>query len=77
MSVKSIYLLFGSEKFQNIINDIKDLKSLSNSALVINMDSLSQEFELVKKNIIDSTFYLDQLEDLYNKTLSEYKTRGL
>jgi hypothetical protein len=65
------------EEFQNIINDIKDLKSLSNSALVINMDSLSQEFELVKKNIIDSTFYLDQLEDLYNKTLSEYKTRGL
>jgi hypothetical protein len=65
------------EEFQNIMNDVKDLKSLSNSALVVNMDSLSQEFELVKKNIIDSTFYLDQLEDLYNKTLSEYKTRGL
>lgn len=65
------------EEFQNIMNDVKDLKSLSNSALVINMDSLSQEFELVKKSIIDSTFYLDQLEDLYNKTLSEYKTRGL
>ena len=65
------------EEFQNIMNDVKDLKSISNFELVINMDSLSEEFELVKKNIIDSTFYLDQLEDLYNKTLSEYKTRGL
>jgi hypothetical protein len=65
------------EDFQIIINNSKDLKSLSNTTLVSDMDKLSEEFELIKKNIIDLTFYLDQLEDLYNKGLNEYKSRGL
>jgi hypothetical protein len=65
------------EEFQHILDNSKDLRSLSNSQLVNDMDKLTEEFEFVKKNIIDLTFYLDQIEDLYNKNLNEYKTRGL
>lgn len=40
------------------------------------MDKLSNDFELVKKSIIDQTIYLDKLEELYNNTLKEYQTRS-
>jgi hypothetical protein len=39
------------------------------------MDKLSVEFEITKQNIINTTIYLDKLEELYNNTLKEYQTR--
>jgi hypothetical protein len=40
------------------------------------MDVLSSEFDITKTNIINMTVYLDKLEELYNKTLSEYELRN-
>jgi len=63
------------EKFENIIKQQSDLKSLPNSILVESLDTLSTEFELTKKNIINLTVYLDTVEELYNNTLKEYQSR--
>jgi hypothetical protein len=63
------------EKFENIIKQQSDLKSLPNSILVEYLDTLSNEFELTKKNIINLTVYLDTVEELYNNTLKEYQSR--
>jgi hypothetical protein len=39
------------------------------------MDKLSTDFDVTKTNIINMTIYLDKVEELYNKTLSEYESR--
>ena len=39
------------------------------------MDKLSTEFELTKENIIGLTVYLDKIEEVYNNTLKEFKSR--
>ena len=39
------------------------------------MDKLTVDFELTKTNIINSTIYLDKVEGLYNKILTEYQSR--
>jgi hypothetical protein len=64
------------EKFESILTESSDLKSLSNSKLIENMDVLSTEFDETKTNIINMTVYLDKLEELYNKTLLEYESRN-
>jgi len=64
------------EEFENILKEQKNLKEIPNSRLIEFMDKLSNDFELVKKNIIDQTIYLDKLEELYNNTLKEYQTRS-
>lgn len=64
------------EEFENIINEQKNLKNLQNSKLIEFMDKLSSDFDLVKKNIIDQTIYLDKLEEIYNNILKEYQNRS-
>lgn len=63
------------EVFEKILNEHRDLKNLPNSILVEHMDTLSESFETTKKNIINLTYYLDKVEELYNLTLNEYQSR--
>lgn len=64
------------EEFENIIKEQSNLKNLPNQKLVEFMDLLSSDFEGTKKNIIDSTLYLDKVEELYNNTLKVYQERN-
>ena len=63
------------QELENIIIEQQNLKNLPNTKLVEFMDKLSVEFEITKQNIINTTIYLDKLEELYNNTLKEYQTR--
>jgi hypothetical protein len=64
------------EEFENIIKEQSNLKNLPNQKLVEFMDLLSSDFELTKESIINSTRYLDKLEELYNNTLKVYQERN-
>jgi hypothetical protein len=64
------------EEFEIIIKEQSNLKNLPNQKLVEFMDLLSSDFEGTKKNIIDSTLYLDKVEELYNNTLKVYQERN-
>ena len=55
-----------NEEFQNIVAEQKNLKDLPNTKLVEFMDLLSSDFETTKQSIINSTIYLDKIEELYN-----------
>jgi hypothetical protein len=63
------------EEFDIILKEQKNLKDLPNSKIIEFMDKLSIDFEIVKKNIIDQTIYLDKVEELYNNILKEYQSR--
>jgi hypothetical protein len=63
------------EEFDTILNQQKNLKDLPNAKLIEFMDKLSLDFDIVKKNIIDQTIYLDKVEELYNSILKEYQFR--
>ncbi len=63
------------EIFEKILDEHRDLKNLPNSVLVEHMDILSESFEMTKQNIINLTYYLDKVEELYNLTLNEYQSR--
>jgi hypothetical protein len=63
------------EEFENIIKEQSNLKNLPNQKLVEFMDLLSSDFEGTKQNIINSTLYLDKVEELYNNTLKIYQER--
>ena len=39
------------------------------------MDTLSKEFEESKKRIIEYSFHLDNVENIYNTILKEYQNR--
>lgn len=39
------------------------------------MDSLTQDFDDTKEKIINLTYYLDKVEELYNNILNEYQNR--
>jgi hypothetical protein len=64
------------EELENIINEQPNLTNLPNQKLVEFMDLLSSDFEDTKQNIINSTIYLDKLEELYNNTLKIYQERS-
>jgi flagellar motor switch protein FliG len=64
------------EEFENIIKEQSNLKNLPNQKLVEFMDLLSSDFEATKENIINSTRYLDKVEELYNNTLKVYQERN-
>jgi len=64
-----------NEEFQNILDEQKNLKDLPNTKLVEFMDLLSSDFELTKQSIINSTVYLDKIEELYNNILNVYQDR--
>jgi hypothetical protein len=63
------------EEFENILKLQSDLKDQPNSKLIEVMDKLTTEFDLTKDNIINSTLYLDKIEELYNNMLNEYQSR--
>lgn len=63
------------EEFENIIELQKELKDQPNSKLIEVMEKLTTEFELTKESIINSTIYLDRVEELYNSILKEYESR--
>lgn len=63
------------EELQEIIDSQKDLKNLPNNILISYMDSLSQDFDDTKEKIINFTYYLDKVEELYNNILNEYQNR--
>lgn len=64
------------EQFEEIKKTIIEISNLPNVNLVKNMDILSDEYERVKNLIINQTYLLDEIEDLYNKTLMEYQKRA-
>jgi hypothetical protein len=55
---------------------IQDFKNKSNKDLTVAMDYLNGEFNKTKQNIIESTYYLDNLEKTYNQILKEYQKRN-
>jgi len=63
------------EELDNIIKEQQNLKDLPNNKLIEMMDLLTKDFELTKENIINSTRYLDTVEELYNRTLKVYQDR--
>jgi hypothetical protein len=63
-------------EFDQIVEKIKDCKNLPNTSLVSLMDELTSEFELTKSSIINYTYYLDKVEELYNIILKEYQSRS-
>lgn len=65
-----------NEELKEIINEQKNLKGLSNSKLIEYLDLLSSDFDSTKQSIINSTIYLDKVEELYNNILKEYQQRG-
>jgi hypothetical protein len=64
------------EEFEDIVKNLGDLKNLPNTKLIEFMDKLSTDFDNTKNTIINLTHYLDSVEELYNKTLNEYQSRG-
>lgn len=65
-----------TEEILRITEEVKGVSDLPNSKLVEVMDVLSIEFEVTKQNIIDLTFYLDNIELLYDTVYNEYKKRN-
>jgi hypothetical protein len=63
------------EDFENILKMQSELKDQPNSKLIEVMDKLTTEFDLTKESIINSTLYLDKVEELYNSMLQEYQSR--
>lgn len=63
------------ERIENIKNNIREVDNLPNLELIEMMDFLSLEFDETKQSIIDMTYYIDEVEMLYNKVLNEYQKR--
>ncbi len=64
------------EKFEEITNEITNLKDLPNTKLVEYLDLLSSDLETTKESIIRSTLYLDKIEEMYNRILKTYQERN-
>jgi hypothetical protein len=64
------------QELENIITEQQNLKNLPNNKLIEFMDKLSADFEITKQNIINTTIFLDKLEELYNNTLKEFQSRN-
>ena len=62
-----------TEKLKEVI---QDYKNRPNKDLTLVMDYINEEFNKTKQNIIDLTYYLDNLEKTYNKLLKEYQKRN-
>jgi hypothetical protein len=60
---------------ENLQSIIRDIDSSSNKDLTEAMDFLNTDFSETKSMIIDLTNHLDNIEDLYNKILTEYENR--
>ena len=58
------------------IEVINDPSASTNSELTLALDIINNDYETTKDNIIKLTYYLDSLEENYNKVLKEYKKRN-
>lgn len=63
------------EEFESITENETKLNDLTNSDLIKYMDLLSEDFDFTKEEIIKMTYYLDRVEELYNKCLNVYNSR--
>lgn len=63
------------EEFDFISENENKVGDFTNSDLIKYMDLLSEDFEFTKNEIIKMTYYLDRVEELYNKCLDVYNTR--
>ena len=63
------------DELQQIMDSQKELKNIPNNTLVSHMDLLTSDFEETKEKIINLTYYLDKVEELYNNILTEYQSR--
>jgi len=64
------------EEFKIMVESAKDVDKLNNKSLESNMDKLAVEFEETKQNIINMTYYLDRVEQLYETMLKEHTKRN-
>lgn len=64
------------EEFKIMVESAKDVDKLNNKSLESNMDKLAVEFEKTKQNIINMTYYLDRVEQLYETMLKEHTKRN-
>lgn len=64
------------EEFKVIQENAVNVDKIPNAKLEESMDKLSQEFEEIKNSIIGMSFYLDKIEELYNRILKEYQNRN-
>lgn len=55
---------------------VADIKSKPNKDLTNVMDFLLQDFDETKKLIIELTYHIDNIENLYNIVLKEYQSRN-
>lgn len=60
------------QKVQQILNEYKDR---SNKDLIFAMDHLNKDFEFTKTTLLKLTEHLDEVENAYNKILSEFNKR--
>lgn len=63
------------QEFESISKNLLELKTLSNQDLIDMMDKLSTEFDETKTNIINMTYYLDNIEMMYNNIFNEFNSR--
>jgi hypothetical protein len=63
------------QEIKNIISELSNMKNLPNQRIIDNLEKLTDEFEEIKKNLIDLTYQLDTVEESYNKFLKEYNSR--
>jgi hypothetical protein len=61
---------------ETVIEIVAEIKSKPNKELTQVMDFLAQDFEETKKLIVELTYHIDNIENLYNKVLKEYQTRN-
>jgi hypothetical protein len=70
--------MINSEKIDidKVKDIVADIKSKPNKDLTKVMDFLLEDFDETKKLIVDLTYHLDNIENLYNKVLKEYQSRN-
>lgn len=63
------------EILEEIAKNQTELQNLPNAKLVEMLDFLSQEFDDTKDHLIKMTYYLDNIELMYNNILKEHESR--
>jgi len=63
------------EILEEITKNQTELQNLPNAKLVEMLDFLSQEFDDTKDHLIKMTYYLDNIELMYNNILKEHESR--
>ena len=61
--------------YEQVTEIISDIQNRGNKDFVQVMDYLGEDFEETKNLIVELTKHLDNIENLYNSVLKEYKRR--